>query len=501
MNTIILLAGYPGTGKTYMCNKILSKFPYFRIVSQDEIKEETFDKYGYNNLGERDKIIDWCRDEFYRNIEKNMDEKNDIISDYPFSEKQKSIITKLSNKYDYEIITIRLIADLEVLYERQLSRDLDESRHLSHIMSSYHKGDVVKDRSKADLLVSHDEFINRCKTRGYGEFELGKLIEVDVTDYSKIDYDHINDEIGKFLMKGDSHMNVCCIGQSVYDMTYPIHDDIIENTKYRVTEKFECMGGPATNAAYLNAMWGNKTSLIARLGNDLYGKKIISGLENIGVNTEYIRTCGQDTSVSAVISNLSNGKRTIFNCPANKEDIEFDYPKAVDVILVDGHELKASLEVLELFPKAKSVIDAGTYKPELTHLISKVDYLICSEDFAYQYTDIRFNPSNKDLAKEVFDRLRNLNDKQIVVTMGEKGLLYEKDGNIHHIPAFKCKPVDTTGAGDIFHGAFAYCLAKNYSLEESLRISSMTSAISVETMGGQISIPSLEKVIERIKRA
>ena len=201
MKTIILLAGYPGTGKTYMCNKILSKFPYFRIVSQDQIKEETFDKQGYNNLEERDKIIAWCRDEFYKSIEKNMDEQNNIISDYPFSEKQKNIIEDLSNKYNYKIITIRLIGDLEVLYERQLSRDLDESRHLSHIMSSYHKGDVLKNRKEADLLVSHDEFINRCKTRGYGEFQLGDLIEIDVTDYSKIDYESINNQIGDLIGK------------------------------------------------------------------------------------------------------------------------------------------------------------------------------------------------------------------------------------------------------------------------------------------------------------
>ncbi|WP_343344357.1 AAA family ATPase [Terrisporobacter petrolearius] len=204
MKTIILLAGYPGTGKTYMCNKILSKFPYFYIVSQDNIKEENFDKYGYNNLEQRDIIIEKCRDEFYITMEKNMEKQNNIISDYPFSEKQKSIIEDLASKYKYKVITIRLIADLEVLYKRQLARDLDESRHLAHIMSYYHNGQILKDRSKADLLVSHDEFINRCKTRGYGDFKLGHLIEVDVTDYCKIDYDHINKQIGKLIRKVDA---------------------------------------------------------------------------------------------------------------------------------------------------------------------------------------------------------------------------------------------------------------------------------------------------------
>lgn len=292
---------------------------------------------------------------------------------------------------------------------------------------------------------------------------------------------------------------VCCVGQSVYDITYPIYEDVIENRKYRVTEKIECMGGPATNAAYLNAQWGNETYIISRVGNDLYGKKIISGLKDIGVNTEFIKICGQETSTSAVVSNLSNGKRTIFNCPANKEDINFEYPDNVDVILVDGHELKASLEILELFPNAKSLIDAGTYKPCLEGLISKVDYLICSEDFAKQYTNIEFDHTDENSVNRVFKELKKLNDKQIIVTIGEKGLLYEKNGVINHMKAFKCKPLDTTGAGDIFHGAFAYCLSKDYTLEDSLKISSMTSAISVERMGGQVSIPKIEKVIERIK--
>lgn len=292
---------------------------------------------------------------------------------------------------------------------------------------------------------------------------------------------------------------VCCIGQSVYDMTYPIYDDVIENRKYRVTEKFECMGGPATNAAYLNAKWGNETCLISRMGNDLYGQKIMTGLKDIGVNTKYIKICNQDTSVSAVVSNLSNGKRTIFNCPANREEINFEYPDDIDVILVDGHELKASLDMLELFPQAKSLIDAGTYKPELKELVSRVDYLICSEDFARQYTNLEFHIDDANSINQVFEKLKELNDKQIVVTMGEKGLLYEEGDIIKHMPAFKCKPVDTTGAGDIFHGAFAYCLSKDYTLEESLKISSMTSAISVETMGGQVAIPSFAEVMERMK--
>ena len=97
-------------------------------------------------------------------------------------------LKNLAEKYEYQVVTFRLIGDLEVLFKRSQKRDLDPKRHLSHLVSRYHKGDVLEDRSKADCLVTYDIFMDRCKNRGYGTFELGHLIEVDVTDFSKIDY-------------------------------------------------------------------------------------------------------------------------------------------------------------------------------------------------------------------------------------------------------------------------------------------------------------------------
>ena len=258
------------------------------------------------------------------------------------------------------------------------------------------------------------------------------------------------------------------------------------------------MGGPATNAAYLNALWGNKAYLMSRVGKDFFGKEIVEELEKVGVNTDYMKKDGDETSVSTIISNVENGNRTIFNCPLKNNCEEFVYPRNIDTILVDGHEKEASMKAIELYPDANIIIDAGTYKEHLVDLIEKVDYLICSEDFAKQYTKIEKDYLDVEIAKEVFGKLRELNKNNIVVTLGEKGLMYEKEGKINYIPAFKVKAIDTTGAGDIFHGAFAYCVANRYSFEESLRISSMASAISVETMGGQISIPKIETVKSRL---
>ncbi|TVX76529.1 AAA family ATPase [Peribacillus simplex] len=192
---LILLAGLPGTGKTYLSNIINSKLGSFYNLSQDDLKEHFCDMYGYRNLEEKQKIekIAWAK--YYEIMEQQMQVGDNIMSDYPFSQKQKPHIQQLVDKYCYEVVTIRLIADLDVLFERQKKRDLDPTRHLSHIVTSYKKGDHLAYRSNADNLLTYEEFINRCTTRGYDTFELGKLYEVDVSNYTKVNYSRLLEDI------------------------------------------------------------------------------------------------------------------------------------------------------------------------------------------------------------------------------------------------------------------------------------------------------------------
>lgn len=192
---LILLAGLPGTGKTYLSRIIQEKFGEFYMLSQDELKEHYCDLYGYNDLEEKQVIEKIAWSKYYEIMEHQMQAGSNIMSDYPFSQKQKPSIRQLVERYGYRVVTIRLVADLDILFERQMKRDMDPSRHLSHIVTSYQKGDQLADRSNADHLLTYEEFINRCTTRGYDTFELGKLYEVDVTDYSKVNYSELLEEI------------------------------------------------------------------------------------------------------------------------------------------------------------------------------------------------------------------------------------------------------------------------------------------------------------------
>lgn len=295
-------------------------------------------------------------------------------------------------------------------------------------------------------------------------------------------------------------MGIVCIGQSAYDITVPIQEPVVDNRKYRIHTEMQCGGGPALNSACLCALWGAPVQLVSRIGKDPYGMKLRDILGKYGVQTDYLIPDEEIiTPYSYIFVNTETGNRTIFNRPAVFSDITYtEEGLNPDVILSDGHEDKISVELIRKYPKAVSVIDAGTCRETTMNVAKYVDYLVCSEDFARQYTGEAINLEDWESCKKIFRKVKEINRKTAVITLGDKGLLYEEEGNLKRLPAYKVKAVDTTGAGDIFHGAFAYGLYQKLPLPENLKQSSAASAVSVQTLGGQISIPELKTVQQQM---
>ena len=197
--TLILLAGYPGTGKSYLAELLMKQFTGFEILSPDEIKEEFWDAYGFRNEQEKEELIQKSWVEYYHRMEWKFTRGISLLSDYPFSHKQHDQLQEVCDKHHVQIITIRMIADLDVLFERQKKRDLDASRHLGHIVKKYHKGICLKCHEEADNLLDYDEFIQRCTCRGYGTFALGTTLQLDVTDSATAPYGELMIRINELL--------------------------------------------------------------------------------------------------------------------------------------------------------------------------------------------------------------------------------------------------------------------------------------------------------------
>lgn len=286
---------------------------------------------------------------------------------------------------------------------------------------------------------------------------------------------------------------IFCIGQSAYDITIPMSGPIEENQKYRVEKKIECGGGPGFNAACLCGIWGADVCLISRLGQDEYGRKLHKIAGECGVNLKYLIPDPKlETPHSYIFSNEVNGSRTLFNFPGTPGKVDYEFlEEDVSVILSDGHEPEITKKAIQKYPGALSVADAGTCRESTLSVAEQVDYLVCSEDFARQYTGKTIDLDDWEACGEIFHEIEQINGKIAVITLGEKGLLYRTCGEMRRLPAYPAKAVDTTGAGDIFHGAFAYGLWKGMQLIDILKLSSMASSLSVRKLGSQTSIPKL----------
>lgn len=293
-------------------------------------------------------------------------------------------------------------------------------------------------------------------------------------------------------------MGIFCVGQAVYDITAPYTGPLLANQKYRITTPHGCSGAPALNAACLCSLWGAPTQLVARIGDDAYGALIRADLQRYGVGTSYLIPDSQvTTGYSFIAVDDATGDRTIFNVPSVMHDVVYPTPgETPDVMLFDGHEPAVSLQLVEEFPHAQTVIDAGTYRESTYEVARVVDYLVCSEDFARQYAgEVIDDPGDSAAVDRLLKSIEKINGGVAVITLGDRGLVYRDDeGTPRHMPAFKAHAVDTTGAGDIFHGAFAYGLFEGMTLSENLRQCSMTSSLSVRALGGLTSIPPIAEV-------
>ena len=292
-------------------------------------------------------------------------------------------------------------------------------------------------------------------------------------------------------------MKVLCIGHTAYDITVLTDGYPKENVKYRVEKRIECGGGPASNAAYLLGKWGIKTYIASVVGNDIYGKRIKKEFTDVGVDTTYLELSNKyKTTSSFIIVNKKNASRTVFTYRNPQMRInDMDININPDYILVDAQELELSLKMIKKYPKAITILDAGRAKYANIKLGKIVDYLVTSRNFAEDFTGMKIDINDNNSLNNVYNSLEKDFKGHIVITLQEHGCLYKEDGIVKLMPGYKVIAKDTTGAGDIFHGAFVYALMNKYNYADVMRISNIAGALSVREIGGRYSVPDLKEVL------
>lgn len=296
-----------------------------------------------------------------------------------------------------------------------------------------------------------------------------------------------------------------CIGHASGDLTMRLDAYPAENSKAEVDALIEAGGGPAANAACLLASWGVGTAFAGAVGDDTYGRRVLDDFRAAGVDISLVQVQpGEATAVSFILVNRANGSRTIINRrrsgPPARLGAGVPGHWRPRLLLFDGHELPASLAAIQAFPDALTMLDAGSLREGTDALAGRVDYLVCSERFARQATGLSALDS-PDARSQCLARLRERNPRTVVVTLGERGLIYDDGRHTGHLPAMNVRPVDTTAAGDVFHGAMAFALLQNMPLLQALALATTAAGLSVQSPGGRASIPTLAAVRAAMPRS
>lgn len=285
------------------------------------------------------------------------------------------------------------------------------------------------------------------------------------------------------------NIDVLCVGHASYDLVFSVFHHPNADEKISAMDFVSCGGGPAANAAVMVARLGLSSAFSGYLGHDLHGSRHLQELEENGVFAELVVRGDLPTPVSTVLVKPT-GERSLINykdarpLPADSVDFSRINPK---VVLFDGHEPELSKAVLEKI-KGKNiptVLDAGSVHDGTLALMDKVDYLLCSEKFALQHSGTIENAMNELSKAAPF----------LAITLGEKGLLWKRGDEEGSLGGYKIDAVDSTGAGDAFHGAFAAAIADGMGWRQSLCYASAAGALCCTKTGARQGLPDKKALL------
>lgn len=299
----------------------------------------------------------------------------------------------------------------------------------------------------------------------------------------------------------DDAAHILCIGIPVRDLTFRIPAVPPRGDKAHATQYIELSGGNALNAAVGIARLGGRAAFAGPMGAPGADAKILDDLAREGIGTAgVVRMPDSVTPVSAVMID-QGGERTI---------VTYRDPRLLKVTLPDADTLlrhcgailaegRCADFVTSLCVEARRrgipvVLDADQMMSLREGLLGASSHVIFSAEA------LRATAGTSDLT-QALRRVSEATDAFLAVTTGAQGVTWLEGGRARHMPAFPVHTVDTLGAGDIFHGAFALEIAGGATIEAAMRFSAAAAALKCTRFGGAFAAPSRREVEELLARA
>ncbi len=294
------------------------------------------------------------------------------------------------------------------------------------------------------------------------------------------------------------NMKVAGLGQCALDHLFVIDLLPVPDTKKEIIKWTISGGGPVATALVSLSRLGVACDFHGITGDDESGRKIAESLRSENININGLLTRPQSSSQVAFIAvEQESGRRTIFwkrpsSEPMKPYELPDNFLDNADFLLVDGLMAEASIYAARK-AKEKSIpvmLDAGRVREGMVELAHICDYVVCSEEFARELmiNNISFDP------EKAIIHIKSFGAKIATITLGNKGCITVSGDGLFYTPAFAVDVVDTTGAGDVFHGGYIYGLLQKWDIEEVVRFASAFAALKCRKLGGRAGIPDLEEV-------
>jgi sugar/nucleoside kinase (ribokinase family) len=292
----------------------------------------------------------------------------------------------------------------------------------------------------------------------------------------------------------DKPFDVVGMGLNSVDFLTVVPEFPAPNSKMKMLQFSKQGGGQVATALVALSRWGVKTKYLGKVGADELGQFSLHSIRQEAVDVSSVTVEPDATNQFAtIIVNASTGDRTIL---WNRDDrlmyregeLRKEEVCCGKLLHLDGHDLHAAIQCARWAKEEgiPTVIDLDKVEPLTSELIKEIDFLVTSSRFPTLYTGISDQ-------KKAFLELQKQTDGFLCATLGHSGAMAWVDGEFFYAEGFKVKAVDTTGAGDVFHGGFIYGLLRNWEVDKMLRFANAAAALKCLDFGGRRGIPPLEK--------
>lgn len=286
------------------------------------------------------------------------------------------------------------------------------------------------------------------------------------------------------------------LGVSTLDLLMFVDEFPTSKTVLRAHESLTQGGGPVATAMATMSKLGAKTAIIDQFGNDWIGMRIIDDFNKFGVNCDWVNVIkGGTSSIASILVRKRDGERAIVYSPGNVCELDAgkiteDAITSAAFLHLNGRHWEAGLKAAKIAKEigVKVSFDGGAhrFRPELFELLKMCDICITAKEFA-------FKAAKTDDVNEAAGFLSSFGPELTVITGGQKGSwVFPRDEESFHQPAFlQNKVIDTTGAGDAYHGAFLFGLANNYSFRKTAELAGAVASLNTQKPGGRTALPTL----------